>query len=136
MQVAHDTAGLVAAKLALAHPTRVRSLHLLDAPLDAGASSLLPLWILWLPGAPHVLANLPIALTAWVLRRCRPPTIWLQPTPKRVSGQWIVGICRISAMLDSAVTAAAPATPRATNYSGGQQFAAFSDNTVTSVLDR
>ena len=69
-QVAHDTAGMYAAKYALAHPSRVRSLNLLDSPLDAGAASLLPLWILWLPGAPQMLAiNAPIALTAMVLRR-------------------------------------------------------------------
>lgn len=69
-QVAHGTAGMYAAKYALAHPSRVRSLNLLDSPLDAGAASLLPLWILWLPGAPQMLAaNAPIALTAMVLRR-------------------------------------------------------------------
>jgi pimeloyl-ACP methyl ester carboxylesterase len=69
-QVAHDTAGMYAAKYTLAHPSRVRSLNLLNSPLDAGAASLLPLWVLWLPGAPQMLAaNAPIALTAMVLRR-------------------------------------------------------------------
>eukprot|EP00242_Pyramimonas_sp_CCMP2087_P002289 CAMPEP_0198230828 /NCGR_PEP_ID=MMETSP1445-20131203/114878_1 /TAXON_ID=36898 /ORGANISM="Pyramimonas sp., Strain CCMP2087" /LENGTH=300 /DNA_ID=CAMNT_0043911409 /DNA_START=859 /DNA_END=1762 /DNA_ORIENTATION=- len=69
--VVHDSAGMLGAEYTIKHPEKVRSFHIMDAPLSGSASSTLPMrWLTTTPGAAQIIGNLPASFLKLYLNRC------------------------------------------------------------------
>eukprot|EP00959_Pyramimonas_sp_CCMP1952_P318552 6665422-Pyramimonas_sp.AAC.1 len=68
--VVHDTAGVLGAEYTIHNPEKVRSFHIMDAPMSASASSTLPLWMSNVPGVSQIIGNLPAPLLKFYLNKC------------------------------------------------------------------